>query len=29
LTLGEVANGGDYCLEFYNKTMVLAGFTRD
>lgn len=24
LTLGEVANGGDYCLEFYNKTLVLA-----
>ena len=29
LTLGEVANGGHRCLEFYNKTMVLAGFTRD
>lgn len=28
LTLGEVANGGDYCLEFYNKTFVLAA-TRD
>lgn len=28
LTLGEVANGGDYCLEFYNKTLVLAGMTR-
>lgn len=24
LTLGEVANGGDTCLEFYNKTIVLA-----
>jgi hypothetical protein len=28
LTLGEVANGGDYCLEFYNKTMVLAGLVN-
>lgn len=28
LTLGEVANGGDYCLEFYNKTMVLAGLPQ-
>jgi len=24
LSLGEIANGGDYCLEFYNKTLVLA-----
>lgn len=24
LSLGEVANGGDYCLEFYNKTLVIA-----
>lgn len=24
LSLGEIANGGDYCLEFYNKTFVLA-----
>lgn len=24
LSLGEVANGGDGCLEFYNKTIVLA-----
>lgn len=24
LTLGEISNGGDYCLEFYNKTLVLA-----
>jgi hypothetical protein len=24
LSLGEIANGGNYCLEFYNKTLVLA-----
>lgn len=29
LTLGEVANGGDTCLEFYNKTIVLAALAAD
>lgn len=24
LSLGEIANGGDQCLDFYNKTLVLA-----
>jgi hypothetical protein len=26
LTLGEIANNGQRCLEFYNKTLVLAAF---
>ena len=29
LSLGEVANGGDVCLEFYNKTIVLAALADD
>ncbi len=26
LTLGEIANNGQHCLEFYNKTLVLGAF---
>jgi hypothetical protein len=26
LTLGEIANNGSHCLEFYNKTLVLAAY---
>jgi hypothetical protein len=29
LTLGEIANNGKHCLEFYNKTFVVAAFADD
>ena len=29
LSLGEIANGGTHCLEFYNKTLVLAALAAD
>lgn len=29
LTLGEIANNGEHCLEFYNKTLVLGAFADD
>lgn len=29
LTLGEIANNGSQCLEFYNKTLVVAAYGQD